>query len=204
MTIWRIAGLVVLLVLPGVLRRWMPGWLAWGAAIVSGFLVYQGMFVSALILIAIVSVAGRVLAGRPETKPGSSIDGAAPGGDNPQLGGAAVGDIGTAPGGVASGKVEGGANDANLARFKEMVLTHRDYVGSSYEAQASQLFAIYRKHDAFLGEAKEDARRVGTEINAAGGFEAMRLVCETIRSVLGGTPGRHLEKAWHGIGQWLG
>lgn len=96
------------------------------------------------------------------------------------------------------------ADDPRLEQYLELVLTHRDYEGDDYTPQAQRLFQIWRQHQAFLGEAKVDARAVGEEINAAGGFESMRLVCETMRAVLGGVAARHLERAWSGVGRWQG
>jgi hypothetical protein len=48
----------------------------------------------------------------------------------------------------------------------------------------------------------EHARWIGKEIHEKYGMRGMRLVCNTLREVLGSGPARELESNWHGIGEW--
>lgn len=93
---------------------------------------------------------------------------------------------------------------STLEKFRDTIRMHSNYSDDSYNKYGYQLLVIYQKYGKFLGEAEDEAREIGNELNKSGGFEAMKMVCETIYHVIGGIPGRHLEKAWDGIGRWLG
>jgi hypothetical protein len=55
-----------------------------------------------------------------------------------------------------------------------------------------------------LGWARAEVRRIGEEIHAKHGHEAMVSVCDELSYVLGGGPAREVEVAWDGIGDWRG
>lgn len=58
-----------------------------------------------------------------------------------------------------------------------------------------------------LGVGREEARTIGGEINAAGGFDLMREVAHRARDLgrLNGQPFAlgYIERWWNGIGSWM-
>lgn len=58
-----------------------------------------------------------------------------------------------------------------------------------------------------LGVGREDAREIGEEISAAGGFDLMREVAHRARDLgrLNGQPFAlgYIERWWNGIGGWM-
>ena len=56
----------------------------------------------------------------------------------------------------------------------------------------------------FVGQGRQDCRRVGEAINGAFGFDGMTYVCTMVAEKLGRAACRELEYAWDGIGKWMG
>ncbi len=53
------------------------------------------------------------------------------------------------------------------------------------------------------GKKREEAKKVGEDINAEYGFQGMSMVHKSISKLLGGVAARELDFAWSGVGQWL-
>jgi hypothetical protein len=56
----------------------------------------------------------------------------------------------------------------------------------------------------FLGRAREETRRIGAELDVAGGFRAMADAHREVAAELGGAAARELEFCWDDIGSWRG
>ena len=94
--------------------------------------------------------------------------------------------------------------DQQKIKYDELIRTHSLYKDDRFNRYAHQLIDIYRKHGSFLGSAENEVRTVGEILNNEGGFDAMKMICEGFYHNIGAVPYRQLEKAWHGIGRWLG
>lgn len=55
-----------------------------------------------------------------------------------------------------------------------------------------------RDRTPFLGDTREQVRRIGQDLNQWGGFELMQAICSKIPSY----DQKELDWAWHGIGEW--